>query len=193
MIHSAWHLADRTGEPAINPEVSFMAATVERSNAASQARPRSTDAREGKHAERLTGGRRALRLGGALALLAMGALHLQQFIGAEYSAIATIGTLFVLNFAGSVVVALGLIAPTERLAGRLGGAAVTLLALGGLAMAAAAIVFLLISESTPIFGFMETGYRTPIVVALISEGLAVLLLGAYLASGLRAARSRPSG
>ena len=39
----------------------------------------------------------ALRVLGALSLLAVGAVHLQQY-DALYSAIPTIGTLFVLNF-----------------------------------------------------------------------------------------------
>jgi hypothetical protein len=162
-----------------------MASIEKLDGAASRSGRRTAGAHAGAHAQPLSVARRSLRIGGALALLAMGALHLQQYLGAEYSAIPTIGTLFVLNFAGSVVVALGLLLPIERIGGRLGAVAVTLLALGGLAMAAAAIVFLLISESTPIFGFMETGYRTPIVVALVAEGAAVLLLGAYLVSGLR--------
>ena len=43
-----------------------------------------------------------LRAVGALALIAMAALHLQQYYDAGYSAIPTIGTLFVLNFVGGV-------------------------------------------------------------------------------------------
>jgi hypothetical protein len=133
----------------------------------------------------------ALRLLGAVALLAMGALHLQQYLGAEYSAIPTIGTLFVLNFAGALVLAIGLLAPLERLLPRFGAAAVSLLSLGGLAMAATSIAFLLTSEHTPLFGFMESGYRTPIVVALISEGTAVVLLGIYAVAHFRGLRSAP--
>ena len=44
----------------------------------------------------------------ALALIARGALHLQQFYSAGYSALPTIGTLFVLNFAGGVALGLAL-------------------------------------------------------------------------------------
>jgi hypothetical protein len=129
-----------------------------------------------------------LRVTGALALLAMGALHLQQYLDAEYSSIPTIGTLFILNFVGALVIALGLLVPLERLLPRVGATAVSVLALGGAAMGAAAIVFLLISESTALFGFMEAGYRTPIVVALISEGLAVVLLGTFAVMSLLGAR-----
>jgi hypothetical protein len=123
-----------------------------------------------------------LRFPGALALLAMAALHLQQAIGAHYSGIPTIGTLFFLNFAGGTLVGLGLMSPAGRIAGRRAATSSTLLALAGIGLAAASIAFLLISESTPIFGFRESGYQTPMVVALASEGAAVLLLSGYLAA-----------
>jgi Na+/glutamate symporter len=131
---------------------------------------------------------RSMRIIGALAILAMGALHLQQYLDAEYQAIPTIGTLFVLNFAGAVVIGLVLLAPTERISERLGNRAVGLAAVLGAGMAATSIAFLLISEQTPLFGFMEDGYRTPIVVALISEAVAVLALAGYLVSALAAGR-----
>jgi hypothetical protein len=56
------------------------------------------------------------RILGALALLVVGAVHLQQFLSL-YSEIPTIGTLFVLNFAGATVIGLGLLSPVERLPG----------------------------------------------------------------------------
>src|ERR671923_1639369 len=91
---------------------------------------------------------------GALALLVVGAVHLQQYF-ALYSAIPTIGTLFVLNFAGATALGLGLLAPVERLLGSRGRPVVALLALGGMGLAATAFVLLLVSEHTPLFGFME--------------------------------------
>ena len=122
----------------------------------------------------------ALRFAGAVALLVTGAVHLQQVVGAHYADIPTIGTLFALNFAGATLLALGLLAPLERLTGRVGSAAVALSALGGIALAAASIVFLLISENQTLFGFRESGYRLAIVVALIAESAAVILLGLFL-------------
>jgi hypothetical protein len=118
---------------------------------------------------------------GALAVVAVGAVHLHEYLGL-YSAIRTIGMLFVLNFAGATVIGLGLLAPVERLAGRRwGGAAVGLLALAGVALAAAAFAFLLISEHTPLFGFMEPGYDPPgILASRIAEIAAIVLLGAFL-------------
>src|SRR4051812_20284178 len=54
------------------------------------------------------------RMLGALALLATGAVHLQQFLKL-YSEIPTIGTLFVLNFAGATAIGVALLAPLERI------------------------------------------------------------------------------
>jgi hypothetical protein len=133
---------------------------------------------------RARGGRQTLwlaaRVLGALSLLAVGAVHLQQYFKL-YSDVPTIGTLFVLNFVGATVVGLGLLAPVERLLGRLGGAALALLAVAGIAQAATAFVFLYISERTPLFGFMEPGYDpTAIMTARISEIATVVFLGAFL-------------
>jgi hypothetical protein len=122
---------------------------------------------------------------GALSLLAMGAVHLQQYIRL-YSEVPTIGTLFVLNFAGATAVGLALLVPLERAAGNAGRLLVSLLAAAGLAMAAVAFAFLLISERTPLFGFQEPGYDpTAIAAARGSEIAAVVFLGAFLAGRLR--------
>src|SRR5262245_46533495 len=80
----------------------------------------------------------AVRVLGALAVLAVGIVHLQQYLKL-YSAIPTIGTLFVLNFAGATAIAVGLLAPVQRLLGsRWGGRALSLLALAGVGLAATA-------------------------------------------------------
>ena len=44
---------------------------------------------------------------------------------------------------------------------------------------------LLVSEQTPLFGFMEFGYRPAIAIAIACEAAAVLLLGADLARSAR--------
>jgi hypothetical protein len=118
---------------------------------------------------------------GALAVLAVGAVHLQQYLYL-YSAIPTIGTLFVLNFAGATVIGLALLAPVERLAGRRwGGIAVAALALAGIGLAATSFAFLLIAEHTPLFGFMEPGYDPPAILASrVAEIATIVLLGSYL-------------
>src|SRR5690242_5106905 len=121
------------------------------------------------------------RILGALTLAAGGILHLQQYYDAYYSAVPTIGTLFVLDFAASLVVALGLLAPVRTLAGRRADAALTLLASAGVAIAAGSLVALLISENGGLFGFVEHGYRGAILLAVAFEAATVLLLGAFVA------------
>jgi hypothetical protein len=122
---------------------------------------------------------------GAGAVLAVGAIHLQQYV-VLYSAVPTIGTLFLLNFMGATAIGLGLLAPLERLLGdRWGAAVVGLLALAGIALAAVALVFLTIAEHTPLFGFLEPGYHPGAILASrIFEVAAVVLLGSFLAGRL---------
>jgi hypothetical protein len=133
----------------------------------------------------------ATRFLGALSLLAVGAVHLQQY-EYLYSAIPTIGTLFVLNFVGATALGLGLLAPVERLLGRFGGRVVALLALAGIGLAATAFVFLLVAERTPVFGFQEPGYDPPAIMASrVAELVTVGLLGSYLLS--RLVRRSPGG
>jgi hypothetical protein len=117
---------------------------------------------------------------GAVMTLAVGAVHLQQYV-VVYSAVPTIGPLFVLNFAGATVIGLALLAPLERLAGRFGGLAVAVLAAGGILLAATSLVFLAVAERTTLFGFMEPGYDpAAIAAARASEVAAVVLLAAFL-------------
>jgi hypothetical protein len=122
----------------------------------------------------------AIRALGAVATLTIGVVHLQQYVEV-YSAVPTIGPLFLVNFAGATVVGLGLLAPVERLAGRFGGAAVAVLAASGVLRAATSLVFLAVAERTTLFGFMEFGYDPgAIAAARLSETAAVVLLAAYL-------------
>jgi hypothetical protein len=117
---------------------------------------------------------------GALAILAVGAIHLQQYYG-PYSAIPTIGTLFVVNFVAAMVIGIALLAPIEHLAGRWAGAVVALVTAGGIALAGGSFVLLLISERRPLFGFQEPGYDpTAIANARATEVAAVVLLTASL-------------
>jgi hypothetical protein len=122
----------------------------------------------------------AARLLGALAVLATGAIHLYE-LEHFYSQIPTIGTLFLLNFLGATAIGLSLLAPVERIGGRYGSALLVLLAAAGIALAAAAFAFLLISEQTSLFGFKEPGYDPAgIAAARVAEVAAVLFLGAFL-------------
>jgi hypothetical protein len=124
-----------------------------------------------------------LRTLGAVAVLVVGAVHLQQYLGANFDSVRVIGPLFVLNFAGATLIGLGLLVPIARMR-----PLHPLLALAGIGLAATSIVFLLVSEHRPLFGFEEHGYRAAIVIALAAEGAAVLLLGGYLAARARGAR-----
>jgi hypothetical protein len=136
--------------------------------------------------------RTALYLG-ALAVLATGVLHIQQYYGQSYSTIPTIGTLFFLNFVSAVVVAVGLMAPLGRVAGRYADAIRALFAVGGIGIALGSLVGLFVSESSGLFGFVEHGYRTAIVLAIVAEVAAITFLAVYLAAsgaGIDKLRSR---
>jgi hypothetical protein len=121
-----------------------------------------------------------LRTLGALTLLAVGAVHLDQYFAVHFQVIPTIGPLFVLNFAAATAMGLLLLVPFERMPGtrRAFGA---LLALGGIGLAATSFVFLFLSEHQPLFGFQDYGYRPAVIAALVAEAATVVLLGSYLA------------
>jgi hypothetical protein len=115
-----------------------------------------------------------LRTLGAIAVLVVGAVHLQQYADG-YSSVSTIGPLFLLNFVGATAIGVGLLVPAARVR-----PLQLPLALGGIGLAATSLVFLFISEHQPLFGFQEHGYRLGIVVALVAEAAAVVALAAYL-------------
>jgi hypothetical protein len=132
---------------------------------------------------------------GALALLAVGLDHLDQYSADSYSAIPTIGTLFFLNFVSATVVSLGLVAPLRPLAGEWTDGVRAMLAVGGIAVAAGSVAGLLVSEGPGLFGFMEQGYRSAIVLSLALEIATMLLLATFVAAnglGLRPAAARAS-
>ena len=121
-----------------------------------------------------------LRYLGALAVLAVGVVHLQQYFG-PYAQIPTIGTLFLVNFAATSAISLALLAPLEHLTGRRAGAAVALVTIGGITLGAGSFVVLTISERRPLFGFQEPGYDpTAIAISRATEVAAAVLLGASL-------------
>ena len=117
---------------------------------------------------------------GALAVLATGVVHIQQYYGQDYSTIPTVGTLFFLNFVAAVVIAIGLIAPLGRVTPRYADAIRSLFAIGGIGLGVLSLIALFISEGSGLFGFVENGYRTAIVLAMVAEIAATLLLIVYL-------------
>jgi hypothetical protein len=128
-----------------------------------------------------------------VSILATGVLHIQQYYGADYSTVPTIGTLFFLNFVAAVVVTAGLVAPLARVAGRYADAIHAVFAVSGIGIAVGSLAGLFISESSGLFGFVEHGYRTPIALAIAAEVAATGFLVVFLAAngtGLQTIRTR---
>jgi hypothetical protein len=119
---------------------------------------------------------------GALAVLGTGVVHIQQYYAQDYSTIPTIGTLFFLNFVAAVVIAVGLIAPLGRVTPRYADAIRSAFAVGGIALGVLSLVALFVSEGSGLFGFVENGYRTAIVLAIVAEAAATVLLVTFLAA-----------
>src|SRR5690242_13780258 len=121
-----------------------------------------------------------LRTLGALAVLVVGAVHLEQYFAEHFNVVPIIGPLFVLNFAGATLIGLGLLVPGARMR-----PVHLLLGLGGIGLSATAFVFLFVSEHQPLFGFRDYGYRMEIVLALAAEAVSVVTLAGYLALRVR--------
>lgn len=121
----------------------------------------------------------------ALSLLVIGGLHYQQYRYQFYSRIPTIGPLFLLNFIAAGATGLILLAPLRSRFGPRGELLHVSAALTGIGVAAGGLVALLISEHTPLFGFMESGYRFAIVLAIVSDAAAIVLLALFLAGTAR--------
>jgi hypothetical protein len=133
------------------------------------------------------------RLVAAASLLAIGGVHLQQYIVQDYRVVPTIGPLFLLNFIAGTVLGLYFLVPARARVGRVRLAVDTIAALSGLGVAAGGAIALLVSEHTLLFGFMEHGYRFAIVFTLASEGVAIVALGAFLALSLKATARETTG
>ncbi len=133
------------------------------------------------------------RLIAAGSLLAIGAVHLQQYIVRYYRVIPTIGPLFLLNFIAATVFGLYFLVPARARVSRVRLLVDTIAALSGMGVAAGGLVALIISEHAPLFGFMEHGYRFAIVFTIASEVVASLALGICLALSLAASRTHDTG
>src|SRR3954453_2787625 len=114
-----------------------------------------------------------MRYLGAVAVLAVGVDHLEQYYVDYYRAVPTIGTLFVLDFISATVIGVGLMLPLGRL--------LPLLAIAGIGIAGGTLAGLLASENVSLFGFMEVGYRSAIVLSIVFDVPAVAFLSAFLA------------
>ena len=129
-----------------------------------------------------------VRLLAAISLLAIGAVHIQQYIVDDYRVIPTIGPLFLLNFIGGTALGLYFLVPVGRHAGGIRLLVDAVAAAAGSFLAAGALIGLLISEHTPLFGFMEHSYRFAIVFAIVSEAVAILALGILIVDNRAKAR-----
>jgi hypothetical protein len=118
---------------------------------------------------------------GAAGVLGTGADHLYEYWANQFSTVPTIGTLFLLNFISATLVGLALLLPLRRLVPRHAASLRALLAVGGIAIAAASLIALWISETSSLFGFTDYGFRPTILAAIASESLVVVALTAYLA------------
>jgi hypothetical protein len=105
---------------------------------------------------------------GALALLGVGLDHLDEYAVAHYSAIPTIGTLFLLDFASAALLAVAFAVRPWRL-----------FAAAGIAVAAGSLAGLLASEHVALFGFREVGYRPAVVLAIALDVVAIALLAPH--------------
>jgi hypothetical protein len=131
---------------------------------------------------------------GALAVLATGVAHIEQYSVDSYSTVPTIGTLFLLNFIAAIVIAIGLVAPLRRVTGPYTGVVRAVLAVSGIGLGVGSLAGLFVSESSGLFGFVEHGYRMAIVVAIAVEVAASIFLLAFLlanGTGLQTIRTRP--
>jgi len=129
---------------------------------------------------------------GAIAILAVGAVHLEQYLGSGYHSIPTIGPLFLLNAVSSGVVAIGLLMPIERVFHDRGAQLASgLLAAAAVAIAAGALIALFISENGKLFGFSESGYRAAIVIAIVAEAVTIVLLAPVAVLNIMRAASGP--
>jgi hypothetical protein len=113
-----------------------------------------------------------MRYAGALAVLAVGIDHIVEYYAYDYRALPTIGTLFLLNFLGAMVIGLALLAPIRRFRKPL--------AAGGITLGVGTLAGLLVSEKVGLFGFVEYGYRSSIVLSMGFDIAAAVFLAAFL-------------
>jgi hypothetical protein len=110
---------------------------------------------------------------GALLLIGEATVHIQQYFWL-FHGVSWIGPLFLVNAAACLVTVAGLAWPRTR----------ALAALAGVGISAVALLSLVISYGTGLFGWQEVGWRAPIALAAIFEAGAVVFLSAALAGSI---------
>ena len=131
---------------------------------------------------------RVWRAIGSIAMLGVGAVHLEQYQVAHFSEIPTIGTLFLVNFIAATAIGLVLLVPVRSPVGPRRRLLESVVALAGIGVAGGAFVALFVSEHTALFGFMEHGYRLEVVLALGAEAVAIIALALVLTCAHRRVR-----
>jgi hypothetical protein len=116
---------------------------------------------------------------GALLLIGEATVHIQQYFWL-FHGVSWIGPLFLLNAAACLVTVAGLVYPRTR----------PLAALAGVVISAVALLSLVISYGTGLFGWQEVGWRAPIALAASFEAGAVVLLSAALAGSIALLEAR---
>ena len=122
----------------------------------------------------------ALTAAGAACLALEGAVHLQQLVEIFHS-VSWIGPLFALNAAACAVTIIGILPRRTR----------TLATIAGVAISLGALVALALSYTVGLFGWVESGLRMPIALAIASEIGAILTLTGALAAGRVGQREQP--
>ena len=122
---------------------------------------------------------RRLRLLGALLILGVGIVHLQQYSGYIIRDVPTIGTLFILNSFGAGLLCLLMSGPLYRLG-----------ALGGIGLALGSLVSIVIARYADggLFDYTEPTWRAPIVIAVVLEVAAIVVIALTELGARRAAR-----
>lgn len=127
---------------------------------------------------------------GAISIVLVGVVHAQQYYDAYFSVVPTIGPLFLLSFIGAWILGAVLLAPVQRLGRRLGSALLVLAALGAIGIAVGTFAALLTSEYTPLFGFMESGYRLAVWLTFLFDAMTTVFLAVFLAAIASRLRAR---
>jgi hypothetical protein len=135
----------------------------------------------------------ALRLAAGVLVAFVAADHYYEYSVEQYSVLPTIGTLFLLNFIAATVCGLLLLAPLERVLHRVGRATWWLAAFGGFAIGTTSLIGLLVSEQTPLFGYMELNYRPAVLVGLTSEAASTVFCAGLLVLDFRGLPDSPLG
>ena len=106
---------------------------------------------------------------GGLLLACEAAVHIQQY-AAVIHAVRWIGPLFLANAAACLIVIAGLAYPRTRQVAALAGIVISAVALGSL----------VVSYGHGLFGWQESGFRTPVALAMLTEVGATILLAIAL-------------